>query len=295
MEWDDLKTFLAIARHHNLSAAARALGVTQTTVGRRLDGMQDRIGVKLLQKTPTGYVLTAAGERILADVEQIETMTMAVERSITDEDVRLEGPVRVTTVESLAEQVLAPSLITFHQRYPGIVVELVTDPRTVSLSRREADIALRLGKFEQNDVIVRKLGEIRGGIYAAAEYLANYGQPDFAAGSPGHHKITPLVDALSHPAYEKFEEVTSQAVVALRSNSFAVQARAARAGLGLVGLPRALAVGLELLTPSDPMDSSTREVWLGVHRDMNHTPRIRAVIDHITTVMKRVAPELNPV
>src|SRR5437899_12484071 len=125
LDWDDLRHFLAIARHGTLSAAARALGVRQSTMGRRLDAFEARVGAKLLQKTPRGYVLTATGEAILGNVERIENEALAVERIITGKDVRLEGTIRVTTVETLAVEVLTPIFHTFQETYPGIILELV--------------------------------------------------------------------------------------------------------------------------------------------------------------------------
>src|SRR3954454_19315597 len=100
LDRDDLRSFLAIARHGNLSAAARALKVTQTTMGRRLEALHERSGARLLQKTPTGFVLTAAGELVLGAVERMEAEALAVERTISGEDVRLAGRVRIATVEA---------------------------------------------------------------------------------------------------------------------------------------------------------------------------------------------------
>jgi DNA-binding transcriptional LysR family regulator len=106
LPWDDLQSFLAIARHGTLSAAARALGVTQTTMGRRLTAMEGRAGARLLSRTPGGFVLTPAGEAVMGNVERIEAEALAVERRITGRDIRLEGVVRVTSVEILAVDVL---------------------------------------------------------------------------------------------------------------------------------------------------------------------------------------------
>lgn len=295
MDWDDLRTFLAIARHGNLSAAARALGVTQTTMGRRLDGLHDRSGARLLQKTPRGFILTPAGEQILANVERIEAETLAIERLISGQDVRLEGVVRVTTVDALGAQILAPSLPALARRFPGITVELDTDTRNLSLSRREADIAVRIAKFEQHDAVVLKVGAMAFGAYAAAAWLDRHGPPDFAAGAPGHAVITMLPDLLALPEAAWFSARTAAAAVALRSNSRAVQLAAARGGLGLVCLPRYLGDGLpELRRLETGAPEPVREIWLGVHHDSRHTPRIRAVLDHLTDVIRRSAAALVP-
>ena len=186
LPWDDLQSFLAIARHGTLSAAARALGVRQTTMGRRLLGLEARAGARLLTKTPGGYVLTPAGEAILGHVERIEAETLAVERRISGRDIRLEGVVRVTTLEILAVEVLTPALARLQRDHPGIALEISAEARSVSLTRREADIALRLVRLTQNDLAVRKVGDLSFGIYASAGSLERHGPPDFLRGAPGH-------------------------------------------------------------------------------------------------------------
>lgn len=110
MDWDDLRTFLAIARHGTLSAAARALGVTQPTMGRRLSAMEDRTGARLLQRLPGGYALTPLGETILGNAERVEAEVLAAERTITGKDIALEGLVRLTTVDTLAARIVTPAL-----------------------------------------------------------------------------------------------------------------------------------------------------------------------------------------
>lgn len=292
MDWDDLRNFLAVSRHGNLSAAARALGVTQSTMGRRLDSLQDRLGVRLLQKTPSGFVLTAAGARILSDVEHMEATANAVERAVVDEDVRLEGVVRVTTVGILASELLAPSVVDLHRRYPGIIIDLDTDLRALSLSQREADVALRIGGFDQNDVIVRKLGQLAAGIYASPAYIATRGMPRLEDGCTGHHKIGAHGEIANWQGWDQYEQVTANASVVFRCSSLSAQIAAAVAGLGLAGLPTFVADRVPDLVRVGTPQVSGLEVTLGVHRDMLHTPRIRAVVDHIAAVIRRA--DLSP-
>src|SRR5882724_10881688 len=219
VDWDDLRHFLAIARHGSLSAAARALKVTQSTMSRRLEAMEQRIGARLLNKTPAGYMLTPAGEAILGNVERIENEALAVERTITGKDVRLEGVVRITAVETFAVLVLMPIFAAFRQLYPGIAIELVVDTRSLSLSKREADIALRMARPTQHDLVARKVGEMAAGIYASPLYLERRGAPDFASGAPGHDVITVEADLAGLPDTEWFAGITRRAIVALRSNN----------------------------------------------------------------------------
>jgi DNA-binding transcriptional LysR family regulator len=186
LDWDDLRTFLAISRHGTLSAAARVLKVSQTTMGRRLDRLHDRASATLLKRTPTGFQLTPTGAAILGEVERMEDAALSLERTITGEDRRLEGLVRVTTVDSLAAHLLTPAWAELQARHPGIVVEIITDTRSLSLARREADIAVRLGRFDAHETVVRKIGEMAFAVHAAPAYIDHRGLPDWAAGAPGH-------------------------------------------------------------------------------------------------------------
>src|SRR5882724_8996697 len=214
VDWDDLRHFLAIARHGSLSAAARALKVTQSTMSRRLEAMEQRIGARLLSKTPASYMLTPVGEAILGNVERIENEALTVERTITGKDVRLEGTVGITAVESFAVLVLMPIFAVFRERYPGIAIELVVDTRALSLSKREADVALRMAQPKQHDLVARKVGELATGIYASPLYLERRGVPDFASGAAGHDIIAVETDLAGLPETELFAGITRRAAVA---------------------------------------------------------------------------------
>ncbi len=234
-------------------------------------------------------MLTEAGEHILANVQTMEAEALAIELAVTGDDVRMAGIVRVTMVSLIATRLLAPTLAAFHARYPDIVVEINVDPHPLNLARREADIALRIGKFDQNDVIVRKVGVFTMSVYATESYLEKYGPPDFSAGAPGHRKITAGVDFMSGSTFGWFEKITARSTVSLRAN-MEVQIEACQEGLGLACLPDYVAESLPKLVRVDAPSAPPRELWLGVHRDLHAAPRIRAVLDHITDVVRRVAP-----
>jgi DNA-binding transcriptional LysR family regulator len=240
LDWDDLQSFLAIARHGSLSGAARAMGVRQTTMGRRVAALQGRTGARLLQKTPRGYVPTPAGEAILGNVERIEGETLAIERTITGRDIRLDGSVRLTTVESLAVLVLMPALAAFRARHPGITLEITADTRNLSLTMREADIALRVARLTQHDLAVRKVSLLHFGLYASRGYLERHGPPDLTAGAPGHHLVLNQPDLMGLPEMQWFAATASQARPALRTNSRFGQRAAAEQGIGLACLTRYL-------------------------------------------------------
>jgi DNA-binding transcriptional LysR family regulator len=294
LDWDDLRTFLLVARHGTLSAAARASGVHQPTMGRRLAALEQRAGARLLQKTPHGYTPTAAGEAILGNAERIEAEALAAERRISGRDVRLEGVVRVTSVESIAADILMPALTELRQRHPGIVVELVVDARSLNLSRREADVAVRVARPEQNDLVVRRIGAIGYGLYAAPAYLAARGEPDFTTGGKGHDVILTQDEMMRLPEMVWLAASLPRATPGLRANTRYVQREAARAGLGLACLARYLgdAGGLVRLDPPTPPPQ--RELWLAVHTDIRHMPRIHAVTEALAAGVRARANVLAP-
>ncbi len=286
LDWDELRTFLAIARSHTLSGAARDLGVRQSTMSRRLEALEVRAGVRLLQKTPTGYVLTPAGESALAHVERMEQEALAVELTVAGHEERLEGIVRLTTIGTVAVSLLPPVLATFRARYPNIIVEVVTESRVLSLARREADLSLWPARPLGNELIARKVSGIPFSLFASPDYLARRGTPDLTAGAPGHDVILRPEADRNDPVMEWIASLTSRAAVALRTGNTDLQLAATVAGMGLAALPDELARdrGLTRLSTAGP--KAHRELWLAVHHDTRGTPRISALMDALVNGLR---------
>lgn len=288
MDWDDLRTFLAIARQGTLSAAARSLGVTQPTMGRRLAAMEARMGARLLQRTPTGYALTLIGEAVLGNAERAEAEVLAAERAITGKDVTLEGVVRLTTVDTLAARVVAPALAALQARHSGIVVELVPDTRSLSLSKREADIALRMTRFEGHEIATRRVGAVAMGLYGTAEWLEQIKQGDVRL-------VTVLDDQEHLPEAKWLRQIYPNAAVGFRSNSREVQLHATLAGAGIAALACYRAdIEPGLIRVENSLPDLVRDIWLGVHVDMRHMPRVRAVVDAVVGSLEVNSKALNP-
>jgi len=286
MDWDDVRSFLAIARMRTLSGAARSLGVRQSTMSRRLEALESRAGARLLQRTPSGYELTALGEAVLGNAERMEAEAIAVERMVQGRDVALSGVVRLTTVEIIAELLLPGAMARLRARYPGITIDVLSDPRSLSLSRREADLAIRMTRFAGNDLVSRRVASAANALYASEAYLARHG--DGKDGESESAIITVLEDQAHLPEARWLAERLPGARVALRSNSRGVQLAGARAGLGIACLPCILADGVPGLSRIDSAGMGPeREVWLGVHADLRHMPRIRAVIEALDAAFAR--------
>lgn len=293
LDWEDIRTFLAIARARSLSGAARQLGLRQSTLSRRLEALEQRAGARLLHKTPRGYDLTALGEGVLANAERMEAEALALERAVQGRDVALSGTLRVTTVDVLATQLLPPVVASLRSRYPGIEVEILTEARSLSLSKREADVAIRMVPFEGNELVSRRLGGFAHGLYASTAYLAAHGSP--LAGGPGHAVVTALEDHQHMPEFVWLAQKVPGAAAALRSNSREVQLEAARAGVGAACLARYLgdsAPGLVRIAEAGP--GPRREFWLGFHADLRQMPRVRVLIEALDAELERQRPLFDP-
>jgi DNA-binding transcriptional LysR family regulator len=293
LDWDDLRFFLAVARHRTLAAAAKHLHVTQSTVSRRLASLQDGMGVRLLIRTGDGYLPTLAGESIRAHVERVEAETLSVERAIAGHDVRLEGLVRVASSQLLASHLLAPSFSALHALHRAILIEALPEFDD-DLKGRRVDIVVRLRQFENQDLIVRKVGQISFALYACVSYLARHGDPDVTEGCVGHQLITCLSDEVSAQSVWLAKNA-ARAQVTLKADSYETQHWAAYCGGGLALLPRFLAdaePALRRIPTAMPMPPA--EIWLGVHGENRQVPRVRTVLDLIAEAVRTRAEILNP-
>lgn len=283
-----MHTFLAIARRRTLSGAARDLGVNQSTMSRRLAALEARSGARLLMRTPGGYQLTGLGQAVLANAATMEEHATAFERLVQGKDVKLSGTVRLTTVEVLANRLVPVAAAALRRDYPGIALDVLPDSRSLNLVDREADIAIRMARFEHAELISRRMGTLGSALYASPAYRAAHPQP---LDAKGHSLVTVLEDQDHLPEAQWLAAKVPQGVVALRANSRDAQGGAAAAGLGIACLPQYLGEqlpGLERLTEAGL--GPAREVWLGVHRDMREMPRVRAVIAALDEAFRTERP-----
>jgi len=279
-DWDDVRFFLAIHRHGTLAAAAAATGLDATTVGRRIARLEDALATRLFDRTPKGWVATNAGRRLLARAERIEREVMAAVRDVEGEDQRLAGQVRLTATEMLSTRFIAPHLTKFHRRHPDIELELVCTNRDLDLGRREADIALRLARPHQDDIVVKQLFEIELGLFASKAYVEAHGLPD---GSFAGHRIVSFAEVRQFSRENEWiHENLHEAAVALRSDSVSSIYSAAVSGVGIALLPCLVAEAEdELVRIPVQGRPQSRVVWQAVHRDMVNAARIRAVLDFL--------------
>jgi len=280
LDWEDLRFALALARHGSLSAAARALNVNHATVSRRIERLQGAIGQLLFDRRKEGYRLTDTGQMVL---DQLTRMDEAV-LSLLSLPMTVEegGLVRISAARVLADGFLIDRLGELRQRLPTTDIEVLGESRVVSLAKREADIALRLGQPKDSDLLGRKVGEVAFGFYASATYLA-----DLAAGGPLQFVgFDPDSDFVAEAAWMKREFPGQR--FAFRSNSQTAHAAAARAGFGIALLPHYLALDdPELEIAPIEAEPPVREVWMLMRADLAGKPRIHAVAEEISDLFFR--------
>ena len=276
--WNDLRLVLAIHRAGTLGGGAAALNVNHSTAFRRLNALEERVGSRLFERLPGGaYLPTPEGERFSTTAERIEAETAALDRDVTGRDTRLTGSLRVTSSETLAYAVLTAELARFRQLHPGIVVEMVIDNRVLSLSRREADIALRVTRPKEPDLFGRKLADIGWTLYATPAVL----ERDGPVKTLDRDFISWGADVTSIAAADWIGDHVPAGRVVYRASSLVNQLTAARSGMGLVLLPCYLGdTDPELVRAwTKPIPELTRELWIVTHADLRRTARVRAFFE----------------
>jgi DNA-binding transcriptional LysR family regulator len=283
LDWQDLRFFLAIARSGTLSAAAKQLKVDQSTVSRRLQALEASTNARLFDRTADGYLPTAAGERMRADAEQMEESAFAIERKLLGSDTVAAGSVRVATSDSFAAWFVLPRMAAFIAKQPQVCVEFVNANQAVNLTRREADISLRLSKPTQPHLHARRIGHAAWAVYAAKSYLKRRARLQPLAG----HEFIGFDEELQSTLGARWlQSNIGTGRVVLSTNTLLSQAAAVAVGLGVSPLPCIAGdvhPGLRRVLP-DTIGS--HEIWLVVHPDAKQSARVRAVLDALTEMVE---------
>ncbi|WP_288448477.1 LysR family transcriptional regulator [uncultured Pseudomonas sp.] len=275
MEWSDVRIFLAVARGGSYGSAARALGISHPTVGRRIKTLEDEAGQALLRRTREGLILTNSGDAVFALAESMEASALAMERRLAGNHQRLEGILRISSADWFAGYVLAPVLADLTRRHPAVVPEVIASYRLLDLSRRDADVAFRLVPFSEPDIVQRRFLRMPYGLYGSAETALAVQEDTAAVG------LILMNSAQSHfPDVAWLLERLPDSPRAFTSTSRTVQAQMCRRGLGVAVLPRPLGdatAGLQLIERFGSPPS--RDIWVGYHQDLRHMDRLRALLD----------------
>ncbi len=286
--WDDLRYFLAVARSGSFSAAAESLSVNGSTVGRRIDQLEEDLKCKLFDRYRYGMNLTPQGRTLLDHVQQMEKSASNLEQTLKGADDALNGQVRISVTDGLGSFWLTPNLADFQKSYPQISLEMASESHFVNLANREADIAIRLSKPDDPALITRKVGIVPFHVFAAPSYIDRFGEPQNWADLKGHK----LVDYFGYKESKALslwqETVKHHDQVVFQTNSAMSFVSALRAGMGMGMLPRFYRHAVSDLIELDlRADLFEMPIYLVTHEETSQTARIQAVKDYIGALFDR--------
>jgi DNA-binding transcriptional LysR family regulator len=286
-DWNDLRYFLELSRQGKLVKAALRLQVDHTTVSRRIASLEKQLQARLFDKSPTGYQLTDAGMRLLPMAEKIESQSNQLYQALSGKDARLSGTVRISTSEGIGAQVIARHIGEFRLEHPDIEIELMADTRRTSLSKREADIAIKFSLPESGRLKGWKLCDYRLKLYGSCNYIATHPKIISIDDLAQHEFVSYIDDLIEMPELRYFESTFKNAHVVFRSTNLNAQYNAIRSGVGL-GLVHCF------MAANDPQMVAVlpdqilvqRSFWLMVHEDLRDVARVDAVCRFITRLLR---------
>ena len=279
-DWNDVKALLAVARGGSTAAAARELGVNQTTVARRLEALERDLGVRLVERHQAGASLTEAGRALVADAEAMERAALAMRKTVESHQRGVSGTLRVTMSEMTANSGIIPLLPEFREAYPELTLELAITDNQLDIEAGEADVAIR-GAFELADsnLVARKISETDWALYCSKAYADRMGLPATLDDLKNHVLIGGETDR-NYPGLAAILAKAPGVTVTFKSNSATNMFASVRAGIAIGSMPCVLAdmePDLIQIFPPDP--ESLSFTWILTRPDLKDAPRVRAFID----------------
>jgi len=279
LNWEDLRHFAAVSRTGSVAAAGRDLGVNYSTVLRRLESLERALGVRLFERLQSGYVMTAAGEVLKRRLAPVEEALGSAQRELGGIDGALSGTIRLTTTDTLAHGLLMPILQRFQALHPGVDLQLIVSNQFLSLTQREADVAVRPSNVPPSNLVGRKAGVLATGFYASRAYLEQaqlrgVGLTDWAA----HRWVVPDASLAHLAAAEWLARTVPAQQYGVRADSLLTMVDAARHDMGVAPLLTMLAEGEpSLVRLAEPDPQFHTQLWVLTHRDLRNVARIKAL------------------
>ena len=275
MNWDDLRIFLAVGRKGSISGGAQLLGVQHSTVSRRIRHLEEKLGARLLERKPSGYELTVAGEKLMETAINIESQVLGVDTTLLGKDANLVGSLRIAAINNMASSVLMPMFASFNEAYPLIDLHIMVSNSDLSLSQREADIAIRLTNTPTDTLIGKSMVTVASTIYGSRSYLKRITE----------HGDEPKwigVDCCNfHKSWTK--QHSEKHTHHFNSDDTLLTLSAIREGLGISFLPCFMGDADPLLKRySDPDPEHNLGLWVLFHADLRRTARVLAFREHIS-------------
>jgi len=278
LEWNDLAVILAVGRTGSLSGAARHLAIDHSTVFRKVNAIEERVGVRFFDRLPSGYRVTKAGEAAMQSAERIESEVHTLGRELLGQDTRVQGHVRVTAMEGLAALVLPGPLGALSRLHPGLSIEIVGTVASLDLSRREAEVAVRATRKPPDTSVGRKVCRFRFCVYGAPSYLED--RADVPLAELDWCFLAGVHDWLVPAVWKKRSHADDRTV--LTGNSTISVTGAVAAGAGVALLPTYVGeADRRLVRVGTPFEHLTLDLWLLTHADLRHTARIKVVVDFL--------------
>ncbi|EEW25789.1 LysR family transcriptional regulator [Rhodobacter ferrooxidans] len=293
MDWDDLRLFLAVARAESLSGAGKALKLDPATLGRRIARLEQGLAARLFVKSPQGYALTEAGQRLLVHAERAEAAMAGAAEELRGVPGSLTGQIRIGAPDGCANYLLPQVLAAICDGNPGLEVQIVALPRVFNLSKREADLAIAVSRPEAGRLTVQKLTDYHLHLAASRGYLEAHGAIDSPADLRGRRMIGYIPDMIFDKELDYLAEI-GVAHVPLASNSVSVQLNWLRHGAG-VGVVHdfALPAAPELVRLIPDQISLTRAFWLIRHADDGRVERLNRFADLLAQGLRREVVRLE--
>lgn len=287
LSWDHCRSLLSVHRTGSLSAAARALGVTQPTVARHVEQLEQALGgASLFTRSPQGLAPTEAAEALIPHALAMEASAAAMVRAASGPDDAFAGAVRITASEVIGTEVLPPILAGLAANYRQLTFELVATNETADLLRRDADIAVRMIRPSQTALIARKVGNVELGMFARSDYLIRRGMPASLYDLSGHALVGFDHETAAAQALRDMGLDLRREMFALRTDSDVAQLSAIRAGFGIGICQTGLARRDPRLIRLFPDEMTFQlETWVTMHGDLRSNRRMRLVFDHLVKAL----------
>lgn len=281
MNWNDAKYFLAVYRSGQMLGASKKLGVSQGTLSRRILDLERSLKVELFIRHSNGCELTDAGLKILPDIEAIESNFLNIQKNTIDIESSLSGTVRIGAPDGFGISFLAPKIVALLERHPNLHIQLVPIQRSFSLSQREADIAVFVGRPLKGRLMAKKLTDYTLGLYAAASYLEKYGTPTKIQDLKQHRLLGYVDDLNANQSLNYVEEFLQGWNSNIEIASSLGQMEAIKSGAGIGILHDFMVVNNDDFIPILPKNKTTRPYWIAWHETQNDVLRIKTVKNYI--------------
>jgi DNA-binding transcriptional LysR family regulator len=284
--WDDLRVFLAVHRNGSHAAAARVLNVDATTVSRRVMALESAVGARLFTRSPSALLPTPAGQSLFEHAERVEAEIIALTRKLCGITDSVAGTVRMTAPDGLTTYRLVPGLLTLRRAYPSLKIELLGDNELLDLGRREADIAVRLGRPAEKYLVVKRVGLQEMGVFGGRSYFSERQRPTRPEDLRDHDWIAHESRWDQTPESRWFQQYVSSERLVLRTRTTTAVLSACASGHGLTVLPVAFTEGdARLVRVLADAQVPVRELWAITHEDLRHSPPVTATMRWLEVVL----------